>query len=159
MIDETDRKIIRELQRDGRISFRKLAKELGTSLSSVSRRVQRLLREDTIRIIAIQPDPEKAGHSTMAMVGLNVETGKIDEVCREAIALDSVVFAGVTYGRFDVMMSIYVDSPKMLLDFIKNKLSFINGIKDVETFYIAEVKKRTPLGPPELVAAKVKTPQ
>ena len=157
MIDETDRKIIRELQRDGRISFRKLAKELGTSLSSVSRRVQRLLREDTIRIIAIQPDPEKTGHSTMAMVGLNVETGKIDEVCREAIALDSVVFAGVTYGRFDVMMSIYVDSPKALLDFIKNKLSFIKGMRNIETFYIAEVKKRTLLGPPELVRVEAKT--
>ena len=93
----------------------------------------------------------------MAMVGLNVETGKIDEVCRKVIALDSVVFAGVTYGRFDVMMSIYVDSPKALLDFIKNKLSFIKGMRNIETFYIAEVKKRTLLGPPELVRVEAKT--
>ena len=156
MIDEIDRKLVRELQRDGRVSFRILAQRLGISLSSVSRRVGRLLREDTIRIIAVQPDPEKAGHSTMAIVGLSTESGKIDEVCAEAVTLDSVVFTGVSYGRFDVILSVYVDSPKILLDFIKNKLSVINGIHNIETFYIAEVKKRTPLSPPELVEAEKK---
>lgn len=151
MIDEIDRKLVRELQQDGRISFCILAQRLGISVSSVSRRVRRLLRENTIRIIAVEPDPEKAGHSTTAFIGLSVGSGKIDEVCAEIVTLGGVASVGVSYGRFDVILAVYMDSPKILLDFIKNKLSAIDGIHNVETFYIAEVKKRTPLAPPELV--------
>ena len=147
-MDYIDRKIIEELQKNGRAKYRTLAKELGISPSCVSRRVAQLIRKGAIRIVAVQPDPEQAGHGTIATLGLNIERGKIDDVCAELVVFDSVVFAGVAYGRFDAILSVYVDSPKTLLDLIKNEISKIEGIENIETFYIAEVKKRTPLAPP-----------
>jgi len=91
----------------------------------------------------LQPDPEQAGQSTVAIIGLKIKSGKIDDVCTKLTALDRVVFAGLSYGHLCVIISFHVNNPKVLLDLVKNKLSIIGGIHDIETFYIAEVKKRT----------------
>jgi len=42
MIDETDRKIIHVLQKDGRASLRKISEEVGVALGTVSNRVNRM---------------------------------------------------------------------------------------------------------------------
>ena len=65
-----------------------------------------------------------------------------------------MAFIGVSFGRFDVMLAVYVSSPKILLNFTKNKLSLIDGIHSIETLVIAEVKKRILLAPPEPVGAQ-----
>jgi len=42
MLDETDRRILSVLQRDARTSMRKISKEVGVSLGTVSNRVRKL---------------------------------------------------------------------------------------------------------------------
>ena len=116
----------------------------------MSRRIKRLIAENTIRVIAVGPDPTKAGHGTVAVVGLSAEISRIDEVCSEVCKLDEISWAGLCYGRFDLLFIVYVDSQEALLSFIKDKVAAIKGVRAIETFYIAELRKRTPLAPREI---------
>ena len=56
MITKTDKKIILELQKNGRASYAQLASKLGISVSTVASRIERLIRSRVIEIRAI-PNP------------------------------------------------------------------------------------------------------
>ena len=60
-IDETDLQIINQLMKNGRKSFRKIAKEIGVTPDTVARRYRKLKRNDTIKV-RIQIKPSKIGY-------------------------------------------------------------------------------------------------
>jgi Lrp/AsnC family transcriptional regulator for asnA, asnC and gidA len=142
MLDEVDRKIIIELQQDGRKSYASVAKELNLSLSTVSRRAERLLKDGIIRIMAV-PNPTKVGNLAYAHIALDVEMSKLDNICKVLVDNPAVYFVGMAFGRFDVMAAVAFPSSEALADYIKNELAAVDGVRQIETFYIAELKKRT----------------
>ena len=142
MIDEIDRRMIKLLQKDGRLSHADIARQLNIAPSTAFRRVKRLLEENIIKIMAI-PEPTRLGYQAMAVICLDVETAKIDDVCAHLAADPNVCFLGTTFGRYDVFLSVYFTSSDALAEFVKGKLSTIDGVRQVETFYVAELKKRT----------------
>ena len=52
-MDEVDRKIISQLQQDGRTTLQELAKDVGFTSMGVRKRIQKLLDQDAIRISAL----------------------------------------------------------------------------------------------------------
>ncbi len=66
MIDDTDRKIIRVLQEDGRASLRKISEIVGVALGTVSNRVNRLEDTGIITGYSVRLDPEKIGLNTIS---------------------------------------------------------------------------------------------
>ena len=145
MNDDVDEMIIKELQKNGRPHMGKLAKKLGITLPTLSRRVKRLLEHGEIKIIAVRPDPTLTGRRVVAVIGVSVEKSRIDDLCAKICILEEVTWAGLCYGRFDLLFIVYVDSQAALLNFIKNKVAAIEGVTSTETFYVPELKKRTPL--------------
>lgn len=72
-LDDFDRKLLTELQEDGALTSEQLSERIGRSPSAISRRVRRLEVERYIeRRIAIV-DPAKVGHSSLFIVGIEVE--------------------------------------------------------------------------------------
>ena len=69
--DPMNREIIRRLQDDGRTSFSRIARELGTSEPTVRNRVNRMIDTRLLRIIAVV-DPVSVGHNVYAMIGLKL---------------------------------------------------------------------------------------
>ena len=141
MIDNIDRQIIIKLQKDGRRSATKLAQELGLSVSSVTRRLKRLTETNIMKVVAV-PNPDKVGHKAKAMIFLNIQMNKIDDVCNALVAHPDVHLVGISFGRFDAVVGVYMPSAQVLGDFVKNHLSSLDGISHVETLYINELKKR-----------------
>ena len=88
--DELDRKIIEMLQRDGRASHAKMARDLGVSEGTVRRRLSKLLQDRVIRVIAIA-EPEQLGYDTSAFIGLQVDPARVESV--------ATVLAGLTEGE------------------------------------------------------------
>jgi len=142
VIDKIDRRLIIELQKDGRYSCVTLAKKLGIGTSSVSRRIRRLQKEKIIRVIAV-PNPEKLGLVATAIVAMDIDIDKIDDVCSKLTAYENILNVAIAFGRYNVLIEAYHQSTEALLNFLKNELSQIDGIRNIETFYIAELKKRT----------------
>jgi len=137
-----DRKIIMELQSEKYCRHASLAKKLQISQSTVSRRIKRLLKEKIIRMIGV-PDINAMGYHAIAMIAIDVEIKKIEEICQELAKYPEVHTIAMTFGRFDILVSVYFTTMDTLVEFIKKELSHIEGILNIETFYIAEMKKLT----------------
>lgn len=142
MLDEIDQKIIIELQNNARYNYTQLSEKLGISVASISRRVNRLIKDKQVEITAV-PSVGAAGYNAIAIIALSITPDKIDYACSKLDENPAVQFVAVTFGRVDVVVHVYFSSSEMLTNFLKNELSAIEGIRQVETFVVAELKKRT----------------
>lgn len=143
MLDELDRKLILELQKDGRYTYSDLSRKVGISVSAARRRVQRLTKESIIRITAVL-DPTRIGYGTSAIIALNVDLIKIDTVCATLVEYGNVDLVAIAFGRFDVLIRVHFFDSVMVTNFIKDVIAHIDGVTAVETFLIADWKKLEP---------------
>ena len=87
-MDEINRKILRELARDGRISNLELSDRVGLSPSACLRRVQELERSGVISgyRAVLNPAMNGIGFTAYVTVGLNTHTKAAQEAFEQAIA-------------------------------------------------------------------------
>ena len=140
-MDELDRKIIQILQVNGRASNARIARDVGVSEGTVRRRLQSLLQEGIIKVVAL-PDPEVLGYNTEALVGIQVDPDKIDEVARQLAALKESSWVSVTTGSFDIFCWVTLPSSEDLGNFLKSEVGTISGVRRTETFVSLMVRKR-----------------
>jgi Lrp/AsnC family transcriptional regulator, regulator for asnA, asnC and gidA len=141
IMDELDRKIITILQEDGRASNAQIARRVGVSEGTVRRRLKRLIEEGYIRVVAL-PQPEKMGYATEAVIGVQVEPDKLEEVGERLAQVKAVQWAAVTTGVFDVLLWVTVPSAKELGDLLQTEIGVVPGVRRTETFVALSVKKR-----------------
>lgn len=140
MLTNIDLKLVEELRDNARIKYTDLAEKLGISTATVSRRIERMLNKNVIKFIAIA-DMKKIGHMVSAMIVLDVELDKLDEVCTNIIANPNVYLVLTTFGRYDVFIMVHFPSEELLSKFIKLELAPVDGVKDVETFFVSNTYK------------------
>ena len=71
-LDDVSKAIIEQLQEDGRQSYATIAKRVGLSEAAVRQRVQRLLDQEVMQIVAVT-DPLQVGFRRQAMIGIRVD--------------------------------------------------------------------------------------
>ena len=140
-MDELDRKIIQILQENGRASNARIARDVGVSEGTVRRRLQALLQEGIIKVVAL-PDPEVLGYNTEALVGIQVDPDKIDEVARQLAGLRESSWVSVTTGSFDIFSWVTLPSSEDLGNFLKSEVGTISGVRRTETLVSLMVRKR-----------------
>lgn len=139
-IDETDQRLVEYLEEDGRISYTVLAKKSGMSLAAVSRRINFMLKNNIIRIIAV-PNPTKLGYPASAHLALNIEKGKVGDAC-DALVKDPAVHSVMTMmNGFEVLVGVSFSTSETLFKFLTEKIARLKGVFNVETFTRAELKK------------------
>ena len=141
-MDELDGKIIRLLQRDGRASNARIAREVGVSEGTVRRRLKRLVQDDVIHVIAV-PNMEKMGYGTAALIGLQTDPGRVDEVADAVARLDEAHYVAITTGAYDIFAWVAVESAGELGTFLRSKVGVIPGVRRTETFVNLSMKKRS----------------
>ena len=148
MIDDTDRKIIHVLQKDGRASLRKISEEVGVALGTVSNRVNRMEHSGIITGYSVSLDPEKVGWSLNVVIGLRIEKGRLIEI-QEKISRDYRV-CGVydVTGDYDSMIIARAKDREELDDLIKNVMS-VDGIERSLTQLVLNTVKETTTVAPE----------
>ena len=148
MLDETDRRILSVLQRDARTSMRKISKEVGVSLGTVSNRVRKLEGAGVIRGYAVLLDPEKIGWDLNVVIGLRIEKGRLIEI-QEKIAKDPRVYGvyDVT-GDFDSMVVARARDRSDLDGLSKNVMS-VDGVERSVTHLVLNTVKESPTTLPE----------
>ena len=140
-MDELDRKIIQILQSNGRASNARIARDVGVSEGTVRRRLKTLVQKGSIKIIAL-PDPEVLGFDTEALVGIQVDPDKIDEVAILLVELKESSWVSVTTGSFDIFCWVTLPSSEELGNFLKAVVGTIPGVRRTETFVSLSVRKR-----------------
>ncbi len=140
-LDNLDRGLMRELQQDAYRTHAELARILGTSKTTITRRIQRLLREGVIRIVGVV-DPEKIGFNTSALIGLDVDLHHFDSVIEQLMAKPQVHLLTVVTGRYDIVVGVTVATSKELAHFVRHEVATIEGVRNSETLLALEIKKQ-----------------
>jgi Lrp/AsnC family transcriptional regulator for asnA, asnC and gidA len=140
-LDSTDRALIHLLQRDGRRPYTQLAKEVGLSEAAVRQRVQRLLDNETMQIVAVT-DPLQLGLNRQAMVLIRVD-GDAREVADELEQIEEVDYLVVTAGSVDLLAEVVVSDDDALLALLNDKIRQIRGVLATETIVYLGLRKQT----------------
>lgn len=103
-VDDVDRRIITELELDGRASYIDIARRTGRSPSSVRQRVLRLIEGRAVRVGAVV---RRGAADAIASLGVGVRLDADDEDVVERLrAQEAVFFAARSLGHYDLILSL-----------------------------------------------------
>lgn len=140
-LDPIDQSLIRLLQQDGRRPYTQLAKEVGLSEAAVRQRVQRLLDQGTMQIVAVT-DPLQLGLDRQAMIMIRVE-GDVRAVADQLEQIDEVDYLVLTAGSVDLIAEVVVADDESLLDLLNDKIRSVPGVVGTETVMYLALRKQT----------------
>lgn len=113
-LDDEDATLLKVLEKDGRQSYDELARQVGTSVATVRRRLDRLRREGKLQIRAAIA-PCHLGLRTEIVMWLRVRDCDIEEATQALVADDTIKYAVRIAGnwtfvlKFDVVDRRFVD--------------------------------------------------
>ncbi|MFF0146443.1 Lrp/AsnC family transcriptional regulator for asnA, asnC and gidA [Amycolatopsis sulphurea] len=139
-LDNTDRMLIALLQDDGRASFTTLAKSVGLSEGAVRQRVQRLMRDDMVRVVAVTA-PERLDQTRQAMVGITID-GDPREAARQLAKIPQVHQVALCSGRFDVLAELLCRDDDHLLAVLADEIRAVPGVASTELFVYLGLAKQ-----------------
>jgi Lrp/AsnC family leucine-responsive transcriptional regulator len=90
-LDETDRRLLIELQADARLSLAELGRRVGLSAPAVAERVRRLTDDGVIRGFRTDVDPRALGYTLSAIVRVRPAPRQLQKVAELARATPEVV--------------------------------------------------------------------
>ncbi len=144
-VDGKDRKLMRVLFQDGRMSIADIAKKTGIRRDSVARRLKRLREEKIITAFIPVINPPALGYPNIAILLLRVRARKEDDKKKfldKLIGNKVVVHISKLIGKFDFYCAIIYENTNHLnsvIEQIKNYIS--NFIEDFELFQVVEEPK------------------
>ena len=121
-LDQLDQQMIEMLHRDGRRSVASLARALGVTNQTVTKRLDRLLSRDAIRI-TVRVDPVALGFPLFWSVGVRVKPGAANRVAAEFASMDDVAWVGRSTGGFDVMIEVFLPDTDAVFEFLNTRLA------------------------------------
>jgi Lrp/AsnC family transcriptional regulator for asnA, asnC and gidA len=139
-LDDVSKAIIEQLQTDGRTSYATIAKSVGLSDAAVRVRVQRLLDQDVMQIVAVT-DPLQLGFTRQAMVGVRTE-GDPQLVAARLAEMSEVTYVVTTAGSFDLIIEVVCEDDEELLDLVSRRIRTLSGVASTETFVYLKLNKQ-----------------
>ncbi|MEM3087201.1 MAG: Lrp/AsnC family transcriptional regulator [Halobacteria archaeon] len=122
-VDDLDLKILRHLQEDARKSYRDIAEKLDVAEGTVYNRVNKLLQMGVIRKFGVEVDYGKLGYDLLAVVGVVVEGGKLQDVEEKLSHEPNVTAVYDVTGEYDTVVVARFKDRTGLNRFIKALLS------------------------------------
>jgi len=141
ILDDTNKSIIEQLQRDGRMSYATLAKQIGLSEAAARQRVQRMLDTGVMQIVAVT-DPLTLGFRRQVMIGMKVE-GDMRVVADQLAAIPEVDYVVVCAGGYDLLAEMVCVDDDHLLALLNEQIRTIPGVRSTETFVYLKLAKQT----------------
>ena len=138
-LDKISKLIIEQLQEDGRRSYAAIARAVGLSEAATRQRVQRLIDEGVIQIVAVT-DAAAIGFNRMALLGIKVE-GDIRSVADKLVGLVEAEYVVFTAGQYDLLVELLCEDDEHLLHTIDESVRTIPGVRSTEAFVYLKVAK------------------
>lgn len=145
-MDNIDRKIIKELQLNARISNEELADKVNLSPSPCLRRVRKLEQQGFLTGYAAVIDQIKCNKGMNVFVSVRLERPdkQIMQSFEQAVAeLDEVIECYLMAGNRDYLLKVVSADLKDYEHFIRDKFSSLPGINSIESsFAFGHVKQQ-----------------
>jgi DNA-binding Lrp family transcriptional regulator len=149
-MDKIDRKLIAELQRDGRLTNQELSERVSLSPSPCLRRLRQLEQDGVIEGYTALVNQEACGLHITAFVSIRLEkqNNKTIQAFESGIRdLDEIVACYLMSGSSDYLLQVLSASLKDYETFIRDKLSRTPGIGTLETHFAFGQVKRSSVFP------------
>jgi DNA-binding Lrp family transcriptional regulator len=140
MPDELDLKIIKELRKDSRLSYREIARRLGVAVGTVQSRIKALEKDKVIQRYHAEVDYSKLGYGLAAVIALNVDLRKKDMLEKKLLRNRNVFGMYEVTGDFDIFVAVRFKSATELNEFIQKNL-LEQAVKKSQTFIVLKTEK------------------
>ena len=144
-LDRTDLRILRELQRDGRMPVVELADKVSLSPTACQRRLRKLEDSGVIERYAAVLNPAALGQTIQAFVRVSIERQSKDvaEAFEAAIKRQPEVRACyVMTGDLDFLLHVLVPDLQAFAEFSMKVLIGLPGVKDVRSSLVLDAVKQ-----------------
>ena len=145
-LDQTDLKILRRLQSEGRATIVELADACGLSQTPCARRVLQLEKAGVIRGYAAIVDPAQLGLKVQAFVQVKLERHtdeNVQQFRRTLDAIDEIVSCQATTGEYDFMLQVICRDLDALSGVVLQKLLKIKSVRDVHSSIVLDTVKHS----------------
>jgi len=115
LLDEVNKAIVEQLQKDGRRTYGSIAEAVGLSEAAVRQRVQKMRDAGIMQIVAVT-DPLQVGFRSQAMVGIRA---------------------------YDILVELVCEDDDHMLDLLNGVIRQIPGVRSTEMFMYLKLKKQT----------------
>lgn len=146
-IDSLDRKILRALQQNARLTNAELAEQIGLSTTACWNRTRALENEGYIRGYTALLDQTKLGMADTVLIEVTLDSHGEDTLARfgEALAtLPEVLEAYLVSGEYDYLVKVAVDGTAGYERFLRDKLYRIAGIRHSRSKFALRCIKSVP---------------
>ncbi|PLW77066.1 AsnC family transcriptional regulator [Cohaesibacter celericrescens] len=148
-IDKIDRKLLKLMQCDGRMSNAELAEKINVSPATCHRRTQRLFDEGIITHVRAQVNPQAVGCSALVTVGAILESSTPESfeafeqaICKFPFVLECYCVA----GDFDYLLKVRVRDTADFNRLHRQQLLTLPNVRQLRSFFVLkEVVENAPL--------------
>ena len=140
ILDDVSKRIIEQLQSDGRRSYAAIGKAVGLSEAAARQRVQRLVDAGVMQIVAVT-DPLTLGFRRQTMIGIRC-VGDLERVADLLADMAEIDYVVITAGSFDLLAEVVCEHDDQLLEII-SRVRTIPSVTTTETFVYLKLRKQT----------------
>jgi len=145
-LDRIDRRILRTLQADGRISITELAERVGLSATPCSERVKRLERDGVVAGYHARLNPHALGQGLLVFVEIRLaaKSGRIfEEFKREVLKLPNVLECHLVSGDFDYLIKARIPEMNAYRRLLGDMLLGLPGARESKSYVVMEEIKES----------------
>lgn len=145
-LDQIDRRILRELQANGRLTNTELSERVHLSATATNERVKRLTRDGFIIGYTALLSPEKLGRALLLFLEVKLERTTPDIFDAFAAAIrrtPDVLECHLIAGGFDYLVKARVSDMSAYRQFLSELLIAVPGIRETRTYTVMEDVKDT----------------
>ncbi|RZT85689.1 AsnC family transcriptional regulator [Pseudonocardia sediminis] len=143
-LDEVDRRIIAELEADGRLSVRALAERIPISRAAAYTRLERLTGSSVVTGFTVLTDPAAMGLTTSAYVTMTVRQSAWRELRERLREIPEIHHMALVGGEFDVILLVRTTDNDALRRLVLERLQDMPGVLGTRTSLIFEDLENRP---------------
>ena len=145
ILDETDRQILKTLQKNAKLTTKELADAVHLTPTPVFERQKRLERQGYIKKYVAILEPEKLGLGLLVFCKVKLKQINheiADAFVRRIQRIPEVTECYNTSGAYDYLLKVRARDMKQYQEFVLTKLGDIDSVASIEsTFVMSEVKQ------------------
>jgi Lrp/AsnC family transcriptional regulator, leucine-responsive regulatory protein len=143
-ITAIDRKILRALQEDGRMTIQAIADRVGLSASPCLRRIRQMEKAGVIAAYAAVIDQKAVGLPVSVFISIKLERQRSLELDRFASAIAAwpeIMECYLMTGQFDYLLRVVCADLAAYEAFLREKLTQVEGVSSIESsFSLGQIK-------------------
>lgn len=145
-LDRIDRKILRLLQADGRMSMTDLADQVGLSVTPCGERVKRLERDGIISGYHARLDPKSLGQGLLVFVQIKLAAksgARFDEFRRAVAKIPNLLECHLVSGDFDYLIKARIPEITAYRQLLGDQILALPGASESRSYIVMEEIKET----------------